>query len=112
MSDSKPRLFSPAADDAAVFHKRLQSLPPDEQEVFRSYQHSCQDKGFTGFVAARCCAQALHGEIRHNREVKRVEPALDPEGFVLSVVVSSDVWKWERFYRGYKVYQKIEYERP
>src|SRR5262245_10919896 len=115
MSQPKPRYFS--ADDAiareaVIFQKCLQSLPPDEQELFRMYRHPCQERGFTGLVVARCCAQALYGEIKHHKEVKRVEPALEAHDFVLCVMLNSDVWKWERTYRGYKVYHRIERETP
>jgi hypothetical protein len=116
MSESKPRYFS--ADDAiareaVIFQKRLQSLPPDEQEAFRMYRHPCQEKDLLlGLIVARCCAQVLYGEIKHHKEVRRVEPACDSEGWVLCVVLNSDVWKWERVYRGYKVYPRRERENP
>jgi hypothetical protein len=115
MSDSKPRFRS--ADDviareAVIFQKCLQSLPPEEQEAFRMYRHPCQERGFPGLVVARCCAQALYAEIKHHKEVKRVEPALAAQDWVLCVVLNSDVWKRERAYRGYKVYHRIERENP
>jgi len=107
MCGCNPRLFSPEANKAALFEKRLRSLPVDEQDAFRNRRHPCQDKDYPGLIMARCCAEALQARIEPDKNVKRVEPGHDSEGFTLVVVVNADVSVRESFYRGYLVHAKI-----
>jgi len=95
------------------FQRRLESLPKEEQHAFSRHQHPCQDTNFTGLVVARCCAQALRGEIGHPSEVKRLAVAYDKDGFELEVLVSSEsqlaeLRKMHPVYRGYLVYWRVE----
>jgi hypothetical protein len=97
----------------AMFQRRLQSLPADEQRAFAIRQHPCQDRSFTGMVMARCCAQARWNEIRHHEVVQRVAMAADRYGFILEVVVKGDVrglrlWEAQPVYRGYFVVVRSE----
>ena len=102
------RFFFPEDRALAIFEHRLQSLPPDEQETFRLHRHPSQDKHGDGLKAACACARALLAEIEKNKEVQRVELGGDSDGWLLVVVLSADISRWEPYYRGFKVYRKID----
>jgi hypothetical protein len=112
MSDTNPRFFSPEENELAIFVKRYQSLPPGERETFRLYRHPCQDKSVEGLKPARACAEALQTEIGKHKGVLRVEVGRCSEGWMLVVVVNTDICIWEPFYRGYLVHRKVEYDKP
>ena len=86
------------------FEKLLKSLPADEQENFRNFRHPCQDDNYTGFIVARCCAGALHAELKNYRHLIRVEPGRMSGQFILVVVVGKDCdWTPVPHFRGFKV---------
>ena len=105
LSDISPR----------IFEKLLKSLPEVEQDAFRRSQHPCQDNNQTGWIVARCCAEALRAELRNLKYFKRVEVGAWVRNsnhlWVLTVIVNQDCdWKPLPFYRGFMVSPKIEHE--
>src|SRR5688572_25392117 len=111
MPATGPRFISPEENELRNFAKRLQSLPPDEREMFRFYRHPCQDKSVDGLKAARACAEALQAEIGKHKAIRRVEVGW-AAGWMLVVVVSADCCIWEPYYRGYLVLRSVENDKP
>jgi hypothetical protein len=96
-----------------IFEKILKSLPPEEQEAFRTHRHPCQDIDSAGLIAARSYAEALQAEIKNYQYFKRVEVGVWV-GYVLVVFVSTDVCDWWPcpYYKGYPVRRKVEKGGP
>ena len=111
-----PRNAGLSIKAASAFQARnpeSRDLTPQEQRPDPAGTTTCQDNNFTGLVVARCCAQALRGEIGHRSEVKRIAVAYDRDGFELEVLVSSEsqlpeLRKMQPVYRGYLVYWRVE----
>jgi len=109
MPGHNPALSSPKFRKLALFAKRAQSAPADEQNAFYNHRHPCQDKGLEGLVAARSWAQALKAGLELCHEVKRDQTGADSAGYVLvGVTVGEAVRKWTPCYCDFKGYHQVE----
>jgi len=97
----------PAEVDTRRFLKLLQSLPTEEQELYRLYRHPAQDKGVVGYEAAKTAASALIAELSSVANPVSAEVAGDCDGWLLLLRLAGPLagaeHKIRTVYRGFPV---------